>query len=182
MDLLNVLETDRLTLRLPTTTDAAFILELLNNPSWIQFIGNHHVKTIEDAKAYILNKTIRMYEQFGFCLYLVEQKEFHTPIGLCGLIKRDSLEDVDIGFAFLPKYWGKGYAYESAAAVMVYGKDTLGLNRIVAITTKDNHASAKLLKKLGLQFERFIQIPTDPEELRLFVWDSEIKNHIKNHG
>ncbi|WP_410982732.1 GNAT family N-acetyltransferase [Bacillus cereus] len=175
---MNILETERLTLRLQTTNDAAFILELLNDPSWLQFIGDRGVRTLEDAKTYILNGSIRMYEQFGFCLFLVERKEDHVPIGICGLVKRDTLEDVDIGFAFLPQYWDKGYAYEATSAVMTYGKDTLGLNRIVAITTQDNHASAKLLKKVGLQFERLIQFPNDPEKLNLFVFDKQKENYI----
>jgi RimJ/RimL family protein N-acetyltransferase len=169
---LNILETDRLILRLQTTEDAAFILELMNTPSWLQFIGDRGVRTIEDARAYILNGPIRMYEQSGFCLFLVERKEDQVPLGICGLVKRDSLEDVDIGFAFHPKYWSKGYAYEAASAVMAYGKDTRGLNRIVAITTQDNHASAKLLEKVGLRFERLVQLANDPEELKLFAFDS----------
>ncbi|AZU60229.1 GNAT family N-acetyltransferase [Neobacillus mesonae] len=169
---MKILETERLILRLQTNDDADFILELLNDPSWLQYIGDRGIRTLEDARAYILNGPIRMYEQFGFCLYLVERKEDHIPIGICGLIKRDSLEDVDIGFAFLPKYWGNGYAYEAASAVMEYGKDALGLNRIVAITTQDNHASAKLLEKVGLQFERLIQLPNDSEELRLFAFNN----------
>lgn len=115
---------------------------------------------------------------FVFVFFLVERKEDHVPIGICGLVKRDSLEDVDIGFAFLPKYWAKGYAYEAASAVMTYGKGTLGLNRIVAITTQDNHASAKLLKKIGLQFERLIRLPNDTEELNLFVFDKRKESHI----
>lgn len=175
---MNILETERLILRLQTTDDASFILELLNDPSWLQFIGDRGVKTIEDAKAYILNGTVRMYEQYGFCLFLVERKEDHVPIGICGLVKRDSLEDVDIGFAFLPKYWAKGYAYEAASAVMAYGKDKLGLNRIVGITTQENHASTKLLKKIGLQFEQLIQLANDAEELSLFVFDKRKDNHI----
>ncbi|WP_026677912.1 GNAT family N-acetyltransferase [Fictibacillus gelatini] len=168
---MKVLETERLTLRLQTTDDAEFILELVNDPSWLRYIGDRGLRTVEDACAYIVNGPVRMYEQFGFCLYLVERKEDQLPIGICGLVKRASLKDVDIGFAFLPKYWGKGYAYEAASAVMAYGKDTLGLNRIVAITTQDNHASARLLEKIGLKFERFIQLPNDPEELRLFAFN-----------
>lgn len=168
---MNILETERLTLRLQTTDDAAFILELLNDPSWLQFIGDRGVRTLEDARIYILNGPIRMYEKFGFCLFLVERKEDQVPIGICGLVKRDSLEDVDIGFAFLPKYWAKGYAYEGASAVMAYGKDKLGLNRIVGITTPDNHASAKLLEKVGLRFERSMQLANDSEKLNLFAFD-----------
>jgi RimJ/RimL family protein N-acetyltransferase len=96
-------------------------------------------------------------------------KEEGIPIGICGLIKRDALEDVDIGFAFLPRFWAKGYAYESASAVMEYGKDVIGLNRIVAITSPNNHSSAKLLEKLGLQFERMVKFSNDSQEVRLFA-------------
>lgn len=168
---MKIFETERLTLRLQTTDDADFILELVNDPSWLQFIGDRGVRTVEDACEYIVNG-LRMYEQFGFCFYLVERKEDQIPLGLCGLNKRVSLEDVDIGYAFLPKYWGKGYAYEAASATLAYGIDTLGLNRIVAITTQDNHASAKLLEKIGLKFERLVQLSNDAEELRLFSFNS----------
>ncbi|WP_375199732.1 GNAT family N-acetyltransferase [Bacillus sp. RS11] len=167
---MKVLETERLTLRLQTTEDADFILELVNDPSWLQFIGDRGVRTVEDAREYILN-SINMYEKSGFCFYLVERKEDNIPLGICGLVKRDSLEDVDIGFAFLPTYWGKGYAYEAASAVLAYGLDTLGLKRIVAITTQDNYASAKLLEKVGLKFERLVQLSNDEEELKLFSLD-----------
>lgn len=112
-----------------------------------------------------------MYAGLGFGLYLTELKEGGIPIGICGLIKRDSLEDVDIGFAFLPGFRGKGYAYESASAVMAYGRKVLGLNRIVAITTPDNHGSARLLEKLGMHFERTIRLSNDTEELSLFASD-----------
>jgi RimJ/RimL family protein N-acetyltransferase len=168
---MNILETERLVLRVQTTDDAEFILELMNTPSWLEFIGDRGVRTIEDAKTYILNGAISMYEQHGFCLFMVERKEDHVPLGICGLVKRDSLEDVDIGFAFHPKYWAKGYAHEAASAVMEYGKDTLDLKRIVAITSQDNHASAKLLEKVGLQFERLIQLANDSEELKLFAFN-----------
>ena len=174
---MKILETERLILRVQTTNDAAFILELMNDPSWLKFIGDRGIRTLDDAKNHILNGPVRMFEQYGFCLYLVERKEDHVPIGICGLVKRGSLEDIDIGFAFLPKYWGKGYATEAAIAVMAYGKDTLGLNRIVAITTQDNHASANLLEKAGLKFERLIQLPRDPEELKLFVFDRQRDNN-----
>jgi|SRR5215831_4580825 len=170
-DQLKVLETDRLILRRLSTDDAEFILQLLNEPSFLRFIGDKGVRTLRDARDYISNGPVDMYNRFGFGLYLTELKDGGVPIGICGLIKRDALEDVDIGFAFLPKFWAKGYAYESASAVMTYGKDVLGLRRIVAITSPDNHASAKLLGKLGLQFERMVKLSEDAEEVRLFVAD-----------
>ncbi|MFD9628233.1 GNAT family N-acetyltransferase [Peribacillus muralis] len=166
---MKVFETNRLIGRWLTTDDAEFILELLNEPSWIEFIGDKGVRTLEDARNYILRGPVDMYNRLGFGLYLTELKEEGTPIGICGLIKRDDLEDVDIGFAFLPRFWAKGYAYESASATMAYGKDVLGLTRIVGITSPNNHSSAKLLEKLGLQFERMVKFPHDSQELKLFA-------------
>src|SRR6185503_18613176 len=133
-----MIETTRLTIRRLSADDAEFILKLLNEPSWLRFIGDKGVRTVEDARAYILNGPVEMYSRLGFGLYLVELKEEGISIGMCGLIKRDALEDVDIGFAFLPEYWGKGYAYEAAAAVMSYARSALGLKRVVAITSVDN--------------------------------------------
>jgi len=170
-DQLKVLETDRLILRRLSIDDAEFILQLLNEPSFLRFIGDKGVRNIDDARNYILKGPVDMYRRLGFGLYLTELKDGGVPIGICGLIKRDALEDVDIGFAFLPKFWAKGYAYEAAYAVMTYGKDVVGLKRIVAITSPDNHASAKLLEKLGLQFERMVRLSDDAEEVRLFVID-----------
>lgn len=164
-----VLETDRLILRHQTIEDAAFILELLNDPSWIQYIGDRGVRTIDDARGYILKGTLDMYARLGFGFYLTELKEGGIPIGICGLVKRDFLEDVDVGFAFLPKFWGKGYAFEAASAVMGYTQSVLGLKRIVAITSEDNHASFKLLEKLGLHFEGVIRYAGTDEEVRLYV-------------
>ena len=168
---MKVLETNRLILSRLSTEDAEFILELLNEPSFLRFIGDKGVRTLDDARDYILNGPVDMYNRLGFGLYLTELKDGSVPIGMCGLLKRDSLEDVDIGFAFLPKFWGRGYAYESAAAVMAYGKTVLGLNRIVAITSPDNYASGRLLEKLGLRFERMIHLSNDAPEVRLFASD-----------
>jgi RimJ/RimL family protein N-acetyltransferase len=163
-----VLETERLIVRKLTTDDAPFILELVNEPSWIQFIGDRGVRTLDAARAYISNGPIAMYERFGFGLYLVMLKGDKVPLGMCGLIKRDALPDVDIGFAFLPRYWGKGYAIEAAAAVLAYGRRALGLGRIVAITSPDNQSSIKLLEKIGFVFEGMIRLPGETSEVRLF--------------
>jgi RimJ/RimL family protein N-acetyltransferase len=165
---MKVLETERLILRWLTVEDDEFILELLNDPSWLRFIGDRGVKTLADARGYISKTLIAMYERLGFGLYLTELKDEGVPIGICGLIKRDSLEDVDIGFAFLPKYRRKGFAYESASAVVEYGKRTFGLNRIVAITSPDNYGSARVLEKLGLHFERMVKLSDDSAEVSLF--------------
>ncbi|RBP95424.1 RimJ/RimL family protein N-acetyltransferase [Cytobacillus firmus] len=164
---MKVLETDRLILRWLTPDDAEFILELLNEPAWIRFIGDKGVRTLENAKNYIVTGPMKMYSQMGFGLYMAELKEGSTPIGMCGLIKRDSLEDVDIGFAFLSKYQNKGYGYESASATLRYGHEQLALKRILAITSLDNHASSRLLEKIGMDYEGTIYL--DMEELKLFA-------------
>ncbi len=164
-----VLETERLILRRLTTGDAEFVLELLNEPSFLQYIGDRGVRNLEEAREYIVNRLVTSYERNGFGLYLVELKESRIPIGISGLVKRDALPDADIGFAFLPAYWSKGYAVESAAAVMNYARDVLGLTRIVAITSLDNEGSAKLLGKIGLRFERVIKLSEDAEEVKLFT-------------
>lgn len=168
---MKVLETERLNLRWLSADDAAFILGLVNEPAWIQFIGDRGIKTMADARDYILNGPVEMIERLGFGLYLVELKEDGSPIGICGLVKRDFLDDVDVGFAFLPRYWGHGYAYESASAVLAYGREAFGLNRIVAITAVDNHRSIRLLEKLGLCFEGIIWYPNNRKDVRLFALD-----------
>jgi len=169
---MKVLETDRLILRRLSVDDAGFMLGLLNDPSWLRFIGDRGVRTREEARAYILKGPVDMYDRLGFGIYLTELKEEGGPIGICGLVKRDFLADVDIGFALLPGFWGQGYAYEAASAVMEYAKEALGLKRLVAITNPENHSSVRLLEKLGFQFDRMVRATADGPEIRLFVWDS----------
>lgn len=164
-----VLSTPRLLLRHLCAADASFMLELLNEKPFLLNIGDRGVRTVADAAAYILSGPVASYEKFGFGLYAVEPKESGAPIGICGLLKRETLDDVDIGFAFLRKFWGQGYAYESAAAVMDYGWTKVGLNRIVAITAPENHASIELLEKIGLRFEKMIQMPGHESESKLFA-------------
>lgn len=163
-----VLETDRLLLRRLSVDDDAFILELLNEPSWLRFIGDKGVRTLEDARDYIVKGPVAMYEREGFGLHLTQRKSDGAPIGRCGLIRRDSLDDVDIGFAFLPKYWAQGYAHESAAAVMAHGRNILGLTRIVAITSPGNDASIRLLEKLGVRSQKTVRLANDADEVRLY--------------
>lgn len=169
---MHVLETRRLRLRRFVPDDDAFIVELLNDPGWIRFIGDRGVRSLEDARRYIAGGPVAMYARYGFGLYLTELRDSSVPIGMCGLIKRDGLEDVDIGFAFLPAYRGQGYALEAAQATMEYGMRTLRLPRIVAITTPDNDSSIKLLEKIGMHPEGSIRLPGDAEELSLFAADS----------
>ena len=166
---MTVTQTERLLLRWLDARDSAFIFELVNEPSWLRYIGDKGVKTLQDAQRYIEDGPIEMYQRLGFGLYVVELKENGAPIGICGLIKRDALVDVDLGFAFLPRFWTKGYALESASAVMSYGRSALGLSRIVAIVSQDNHRSARLLKKLGFRFESSVSLQPDGDELKLYA-------------
>lgn len=167
---MQIIETDRLTLRHFAPDDAAFILELVNEPSWLRFIGDKHIRTLEDARNYLVKGPMAMYERVGFGLYMVELKQGGMPAGMCGLIKRDTLEDVDIGFAFLPRFWGKGYAHEAAAATMAYGGETLKLKRIVAITSPDNDSSIRLLEKIGLKYVETRVLSAGGGESKLFAY------------
>jgi RimJ/RimL family protein N-acetyltransferase len=166
---MKVLETERLYLREFNNNDADFFLVLVNSPAWLQYIGDRGVKTIAEAEIFINEKYIHSYKINGFGLYVTVLKDGNIPIGICGLIKRETLEDIDIGFAFLPGYISKGYGYESASAVLKFGKDVLNIPRIVAITTKENFNSISLLKKLEMKFEKIISMPGDKEELMLFA-------------
>ena len=168
---MKILETERLFLRQFSAADAEFILELLNEPSFIQNIGDRGVRTLADASSYILNGPVASYAKNGFGLCLVVLKETSESIGMCGLIKRDTLEDVDIGYAFLPKFWARGYAVESARAVKEYAKNVIGLKRIVAITDPLNEDSIRVLEKIGLQFEKMVRLSEDDIELKLFSID-----------
>jgi RimJ/RimL family protein N-acetyltransferase len=162
---MSVLETERLQLRELTFDDAPFVLTLLNDPSFLQYIGDKNVRNLKDARQYLLNGPMASYARNGFGLYLVELKDPQTPLGICGLLKREDLPDADIGFAFLPEYWGKGLALESASAVMNDARERLGLKRVLAIVMPDNHASIKLLEKLGMRYER------DKDDIQVFAID-----------
>jgi len=162
-----ILETKRTILREVAADDAEFILDLLNQPSFIKYIGDRNVRTISEARDYIENRFRESYKQFGFGMWAVELKETGTPVGICGFVKRDFLPDADIGFAFLPQFCSQGYAFESANASMNYGRDILGLLRVVAITSQDNESSGRLLEKINFKFERLIKLPHSEEELKL---------------
>ena len=166
---MTILETERLRLRHLTFDDAAFILDLLNEPSFLHFIGDKGVRTLDDARDYIATGPMTSYEQHGFGLYLVALKENDVPIGICGLLKREALDDADVGFAFLPAFWRQGYAFESTAAMLAYGREALGLKRIVAIVQPDNVGSIKTLEKAGLTFERRVRLSEEEPEILLYA-------------
>lgn len=168
MKSMKILDTNRLTLRQVSLEDAEFIFRLLNEPSWLQYIGDKNIKTLNDAKNYIRNVLMKMYSQRGLGLFLVERKSDQAAIGLCGLIKRQELEDVDLGFAFLSKYWGKGYAMESTLAIVDYGRRVHRLSTVVAITLPNNDRSINLLKKLGFKFKQTMHLGSSTEKLELY--------------
>lgn len=168
-----IIETERLILRKFTLHDAAFVLELLNTPTWLQFIGDRNVLSIEDAENYLKNGTLKSYQEHGFGFYAVIEKAEMSDrsskiIGMCGLIKRDSLPDIDIGFAFLPNFVSKGFGYEAASATLNYAKNTLKIDRIIAIVNPENEKSIGLIRKIGMQFEKMIKFGDEEKELMLF--------------
>jgi ribosomal-protein-alanine N-acetyltransferase len=166
-----VLQTERLVLRWlrADDADAAFILQLVNEPLWLRYIGDRNLRTIADARGYIENGPVAMYRRLGFGLYLVALEETGESIGICGLIKRDTLQDVDVGFAFLSAFHNKGYARESAAAVIEHAREAFRLKRLLAIASPDNEASHRLLEKLGFRLERKTQLTPDASEVNVYV-------------
>lgn len=163
-----IVETERLRLRQLTLDDAPFVVELLNDPAFLRFIGDKGVRTLDDARNYLLNGPLNSYARHGFGLYLTELRD-GGAIGMCGLVKRETLQDVDIGFAFLPQFGARGYALESAAAVMAHARNALGIARVVAIVSPGNEGSIRLLGKLGLKFERMIRMSAAEPEIKLFA-------------
>ena len=167
---MQILETERLTLRSITEDDAALILELMNDPAFIEYVADRGLRTPADAGRYIAEKMLPGFKQNGFGMCVVELKESRKAIGTCGLFKRQLVDDAEIGFAFLREFWGQGFAYEAAAAIMRYGCDELKLPRIVAATNPNNATSIKLLEKLGLRIERVIFDAASNSEMKLFNW------------
>jgi [ribosomal protein S5]-alanine N-acetyltransferase len=162
------IKTKCLTLRAFTLDDAPFIHELLNDPDWIRFIGDRGIRTLDDARRQISEKYMAAYARDGFGLMLVVRNADGASVGMCGLIRRAGLDDVDIGFALLPRYRGQGIALETARAVLAHGRDVLKLTRVVGITLPANEASISLMEKIGLQFESKVTLPNDPETLHLY--------------
>ncbi len=166
------LKTERLILRELDADDAPFMLALLNDADFLRNIGDRGVRTLEQARQYIIDGAMASYRQHGFGLWGVIPHDMHRCVGICGLIRRESLDDVDIGYGFLPEWRGQGYALEAAQACMKLGRERFGLRRIVAITSQDNPPSARLLESIGLRFERLIRLTDDAEELCLFGWNA----------
>lgn len=166
---MHILDTERLRLREMTLEDAPFILELLNEPGFIRNIADKGVRTLEDARGYLEKGPMASYAKHGFGLFAVDLKASGEPIGICGLVKRDGLDDVDVGYAFLERHWSRGYAVEAAAATVEYGLKKVGLKRVVAITAPDNQGSIRVLERIGLRFEGMIELAQFGGKNRLFA-------------
>ncbi|HEX6044486.1 MAG TPA: GNAT family N-acetyltransferase, partial [Pyrinomonadaceae bacterium] len=154
-----------------TLDDAQFVLALVNEPSFVRYIGDKKVRTLDDARQYIQNGPLASYERNGFGLYVAELKTSHTPVGMCGLLKRDELPEPDIGFALLADFRKQGFGLESARAVLSEARESLHLQRILAITSLDNDASIALLQRLGFRLDRIVRLSPEAEELKLHAVD-----------
>jgi len=168
-----IVETERLILRRLHADDAPFILTLVNDPGWLRYIGDKNVHSLDDARRYLEEGPLDMYRRLGFGLYGIELKQDGSLVGLCGLLKRDMLDDVDLGFALLPEHRGWGYAAEAAAAVLAQARAAHGTKRVLAIATPDNRDSARLLERLGFAFERTFETPDNSGRLQLYGIDLE---------
>ena len=173
MDHYQQFETNRIILRPVNEDDAGFILKLLNTPKWLQFIGDRKVNSLEDAKKYIADKMTPQLKRLGYGNYLVIRKQDNEKMGTCGLYDREGLEGIDIGFAFLPEYEKRGYAFESANKVKELAINKFAISKISAITTKENIESQKLIEKLGLRYIKIVNIPNDEEDLLLYELNVE---------
>ena len=165
--------TARLALRELAIDDAPFVLQLLNDPSFLRYIGDRGVRNLEEAQRYIVKGMVRSYERHGFGLWLVELREDgHRPIGLCGLVSREGLPAPDIGFALLPDWWSQGLALEAATAVMEHARRVVGLARVLAIASLQNESSVRLLNRLGFRFDSEIRMPGEAQPVGLFVCEA----------
>lgn len=167
-----IIETERLRLRLLEPADAPFILELLNEPGWLRFIGDRGVRDLEAARAYIANGPLAIQARHGFSLYCVTLKQDGTRIGMCGLLKRDTLEHADLGFAFLARFQGQGYAREAAAATLEHARRDFGLTRVAAIVDPANARSIHLLQRLGFGWLESRRFGTEDTPLSVFLWNA----------
>ena len=165
---MEIVQSKRLILRHMTASDAAFIFKLVNEPSWLENIGDRNVHSVQDAERFIQDKVLAMYETCGFGMYVVESKVHGVPIGTCGVVRRETLPSADIGYALLPEFWGQGFALEAASAVIDYAHEVLKLPPLLAIVSPANARSCRLLEKLGFEFQRMIRLTPEDEELKLY--------------
>lgn len=167
---MQIAETSRLIIFKIEIKDAPFFVELMNTPSWLKYIGDRNIRSVEDAENHLQNHIFKSYKEKGYGFYkIVEKTSPNQAIGVVGLIKRKTLEHTDIGFGFLPEYEGKGYGYESAMAIMSLAKNKFKLKTVYGITNSDNNRSIHLLGKLGLSYQKRVKPFDDNEELLLFA-------------
>lgn len=169
-----VLQTERLTLRPLDKGDAAFMLALLNDPEWLRLIGDRQVRTLDDAAHYIEDTIISSYQQHGFGFYGIAVNPSGELAGICGLVKRDWLDHIDLGYALLPAWRGQGIAREAALAMFHYARDTMQLPRLLATTRSYNQGSQKVLEYIGMQYERDIPHPDGSRMLMLYSWQANL--------
>jgi RimJ/RimL family protein N-acetyltransferase len=167
---MHILDTERLRLRTLELDDAPFYLRVVNTQGFIKFIGDRGIRTVDAAREAIAGGPVAMHAALGHSLYLVERKADGAPLGMCGLIKRDTLPEVDIGYAFLPQFGGKGYATEAAAGTLAYAA-TIGIRRVLAITSPDNAASNAVLKKVGMHFQEMVRLTPEDTGTLLYSYD-----------
>jgi ribosomal-protein-alanine N-acetyltransferase len=162
------LETPRLSLRRLEPDDAEFLVGLLNQPSFLANIGDRGVRNADDARRYLREGPMAMYGRFGFGLWLLSRRGDGAPIGMCGLLKRDTLPDVDVGYALLPQFWGQGYALEAVQATLRHAASKFGLKRVIGVVSEGNAASIRVLEKAGMRFERMVSMQPGEPEIRLY--------------
>jgi len=165
---LKIVQSDRLMIRPMTLDDAAFIFRLVNEPSWLENIGDRQVHSLADAERFIREKVLAFYQSHGFGMYVIESRSTGVAIGVCGIVVRESLPGADLGFALLPEFWGQGFALEAASAVVSYAYHELRLPPLLAITSQRNARSCRLLEKLGFEYQGLVRLTPDGEELRLY--------------
>ncbi len=163
-----ILETERLVLREVTVQDAAFVLDLLNSPGFLENIGDRGVRTPDQARTYIEERVLGSYRDHGFGMWLTAQKSDGAAVGLAGLVRRDGLDVPDVGYAFIQRAWGRGYAQEAAAAVLAHARGPMGIPQLAAITTPQNLASMAVLRKVGFRFQGMITLPGAERESTYF--------------
>lgn len=164
-----VLATDRLILREVVETDATFVLELLNSPGFLENIGDRGVRDEDESRAYIRERMLGSYRDHGFGMWVAVQRIDGAPVGLAGLVRREGLDIPDVGYAFLPQAWGRGYAQEAAAGVLRHAVEVLGIPKLAAITTLENFASMAVLRKIGFTYQGVIQLPGVDRENTYFT-------------
>ncbi len=168
-------ETERLFIRPVSLEDAGFIFRLLNSPKWLEYIGDRKIKNEDDAGKYIEERMLPQLRTHGYTNNIIVRKTDQVKIGSCGLYDREGLEGIDLGYAFLPEFEGKGYAFEATSELMRAAKEEFGISKVKAITLENNISSRKLLDKLGFTLEGITRIPDDPDELMLYKF--EFPNH-----